>query len=395
MRIGINTLFMIPGHVGGTETYLRNLLRALSGIDTENEYFIYTNVENAGSFAGLSARFREISCYVRAKNRPWRIVFEQTTLPMLVARQCLDVLHSPGYTAPLMLRCASVVTMHDMNYHYFPEDWNAAALWTNRLLLPRVARHSTRILTVSDASRQAIVDVLRVPNDKLDVVYSGIDGNLVEAGPADEEAVRAKYNLPEQFILSVTASHPHKNLAGLVRSYAIASREWDETLPLVIVGIKGKYQRDLEGLVVSWQGRGRIVLTGWLSSKELSALYRAAKLFVFASKYEGFGFPVLEAMAVGVPVVSSNATSLPELVGDAGLLVDPNDEGAMAAAITRANCDQQLRRDLTARGREQSARFTWRAAAEGTLASYRKAVAENDTNVRHSRVKSLTTASKG
>jgi glycosyltransferase involved in cell wall biosynthesis len=376
VRIGINALYLIPSEVGGTETYLRSLLRALADVDAENEYLIYTNAENAGSFALPSERFREVGCPIPAKRRPARIAFEQAALPFLAARDRLDVLHSPGYTAPLVLRCASVVTMHDLNYHYFPEDWSAAALWVNRVLLPRVARRSTRILTDSEASRRAIVDVMRVPDGKLDVVYLGVDGNLVDTGPEDEQAIRAKHELPGQFILSVTASHPHKNLDGLVRSYALATRDWADPPPLVIVGIRGKYQHELGALVARQQGRGRIVLTGWVEAGELSALYRAATLFVFASKYEGFGFPVLEAMAAGVPVVSSNATSLPELVADGGLLVDPNDEPAMARAMTRAVADQELRRHLIARGHRQLARFTWRATAERTLASYQRAIVQ-------------------
>src|SRR5258708_6499013 len=134
MRIGINALYLIPGGVGGTETYLRNLLRQLQQSDRENEYIVYTNRENARSFALAAATLREVRCRVRAASRPRRILGGQLVLPLQAARDRLDVLHSPGYTAPLALGCAGVVTIHDMNYHYFPEDWPAPALWANRLL---------------------------------------------------------------------------------------------------------------------------------------------------------------------------------------------------------------------------------------------------------------------
>jgi glycosyltransferase involved in cell wall biosynthesis len=374
MRVGINALYLIPGGVGGTETYLRNLVRALQRIDRDNEYLIFTNAESAGTFALSAPNFREVASRLRATSRPARIVWEQTVMPVQARygrRGRVDVLHSAGYTAPLLPGCPSVVTIHDLNYHYFPEDWSRAALWANRVLIPLAARRATRIVTDSRASGRAICDVLRVREDKVDVVHLGVDGNLVATGADDEREVRRKHGLPGRFILCVTASHPHKNLGGLLRAYDMAAAGWPEAPPLVVVGIKGRHQSSLEETLARRQGPGRVVLTGWVDARELAALYRAAMLFVFPSRYEGFGFPVLEAMTAGTPVVSSNATSLPELVGDAGLLVDPDDAAAMADAIRRVAADDSLRRDLVARGARQAALFTWDAAAARTIASYR------------------------
>jgi glycosyltransferase involved in cell wall biosynthesis len=370
MRVGINALYLIPGAVGGTESYLRNLIRVLQEIDAEDEFVVFSNVESAGSFELHAPNFREVRCAVKAVGRPQRILWEQLLLP-LQARQ-LDVLHSPGYTAPLMMRPRSVVTIHDLNYHYFPEDWSRAALLANQLLIPRVARAATRVITDSHSSQQAIADILNVPGERIDVVHLGVDGNL--APPADESDVRSRYGIEGRFLLSVTASHPHKNLDGLLRAYALACRDWPSPPPLVIVGIKGQYQAELEATLAERKGPGRVILTGWIDPPILSGLYRAAHLFVFPSKYEGFGFPPLEAMISGVPVVSSHATSLAEIVGDAGLTFDPADENAMASAIRRAWDDEPLRRDLVARGRARAASFTWRRAAEMTLASYRRSL---------------------
>jgi glycosyltransferase involved in cell wall biosynthesis len=376
VRIGINALYLIPGKVGGTETYLRKLVHGLAQVDGDNEYLLYTNRENAGSFSLTAPNFREVRCPLRASFRPARLAWEQSVLPLQARRDRVDVLHSPGYTAPLVLGCAGVVTIHDMNYHFFPADWGRAALVAHRLLIPLVARRTTRILTVSEASRQAIGTVLGVASSKIDVVHSGIDGNLVDTGPADERAVRERHGLSGPFLLSVTASHPHKNLDGLLRIYDRAARDWPAAPALVIVGIKGRQQREIEEAQASRRGPGRVVLAGWVDDRSLSALYRGAAALVFPSKYEGFGFPVLEAMAAGLPVLSSNATSLPELVGDAGLLVDPADEEAMAKALRRLVDDGGLRASLIARGRQRAAAFTWRAAALGTLACYQSALAD-------------------
>jgi glycosyltransferase involved in cell wall biosynthesis len=371
LRIGLNALYLVPGAVGGTETYLRNLLRALQQIDHEDQFTLFTNAENAGTFELQAANFREVRCAVWAASAPRRILWEQLLLPRAVRRARLDVLHSPGYTAPLRMAAASVVTIHDVNYHFFPEDWPRATRWGNRLLIPRVARSADRILTDSRSSERAIAQVLRVPAERIDVVQLGVDGNLPP--PCEEARVRARLGIEGRYLLSVTAAHPHKNVDGLLRAYQRACRGWPSPPPLVLVATHGRHQARLRAHVLGWRGPGRVVLSGWLEPRELSSLYRGAHLFAFASRYEGFGFPPLEAMASGVPVVSSNAAALAEVLGDAGLTFDPTDEAAMAAAIRRGWDDERLRADLVARGRAHAATFTWRRTAERTLAAYRRA----------------------
>jgi glycosyltransferase involved in cell wall biosynthesis len=373
VRIGINALYLIPGGVGGTESYLRNLIRAYQELDRENDFYVFTNVENTGTFQLRSSNFVEVPCAVNAVNRPARILWEQIALPLQVARAHVDVLHSPGYTAPVLTSAASVVTIHDLNYHYFPEDWTTSGLWANRILIPAVAHSATRVLTISHSSALAITQVLRVPTSKVDVVYHGVDGNLPPPVPGEEARARDRFGLTGPFLLSVTASHPHKNLDGLVSAYELLCAEWDAPPTLVIVGIKGRQQDALERRLKASASRGRVVLTGWIEGETLAALYRAAHLFVFPSKYEGFGFPVLEAMACDVPVVSSVATSLAELVGDAGVVFDPESPRSMAQAIRSTWENHALRQTLVERGRAQAARFTWRRAAEQTLECYRRA----------------------
>lgn len=371
MRIGLNALFLIPGGVGGTESYLRRLLSALQGLDSGDELVVYANRENAGTFGLMGRGCREVVCPVRASRRAARIAWEQAALPLQAARDRIDVLHSPGYTAPLALGCASVVTIHDLNYHFHPEDWGRGALWAHRALVPAAARSATRVLTVSHASARALRDVLGVAAAKVDVVHPGVDGNLVATGADDERRVRERYRLPGRFVLAVSASHPHKNLDGLLAAYDRACGV--EAPDLVIAGIAGRARERIGSLLATRRGPGRVVMTGWLDPADLAALYRAASLLVCPSRYEGFGFPVLEAMSAGVPVVSSNAASLPEVVGDAALLVDPQDAAAMSSAMLRVLTDDGLRRELVARGYVRAARFSWAAAAAGTLASYRAA----------------------
>jgi glycosyltransferase involved in cell wall biosynthesis len=371
VRIGINALFLIPGKVGGSETYLRSLVRALEAHDAarEHDFVLYVNREAAGTFE--LERVREVRCPLDGENRVARLAYEQAVLPLQAARDRIELLHSPGYTGPLVLPCASIVSILDLNYHFHPEDWSTAGLWANRVLIPSVARRATRILTISESSRRAIIDVLGVPAAKISVSLLGADNNLVAPAPA--AATLAKFELDRPYIFTVTASHPHKNVDGLFRAYELACRDWPDPPPLVVVGIRGRHQERLEAIVRSWSGGGRIVFPGWVDAPTLAALYASARVFAFASKYEGFGIPVLEAMTTGVPVVSSNRTSLPEVCGDAALLVDPDDLQAFADALRRAWTDEPLRAAHIARGYQRAGELTWRRTAEATLAAYTRA----------------------
>ncbi|HUS31059.1 MAG TPA: glycosyltransferase family 1 protein, partial [Kofleriaceae bacterium] len=376
MRIGINALFLIPGKVGGSETYVRSLVRALQAVDDRNDYVLYTNVENAGSFDLTSPRWREVRAPIKATSRVARMGWEQAVLPLQTIRDRIDVLHSPGYTAPLALRCANLASILDLNYHFHPEDWTPAALRVNRALIPLVAKAATRILTISESSRGAIIDVLGIAPDKVSVSLLGADGNLVDAGPDPAGVVKEKFGLDGPYLFTVTASHPHKNVDGLFRAYELACRDWPSPPPLVVVGIRGRQQERLEAMVRDWKGGGRIVFPGWVDAPTLAALYRQARVFVFASKYEGFGIPPLEAMSVDVPVVSSNRTSLAEVCGDGAITLDPDDLALFAKEIRRVFDDETLRADLIARGRAQVAKFTWRRTAEVTIAEYERTVRE-------------------
>ena len=372
MRIGLNALFLIPGKVGGTESYVRKLLPALAAAASGDELVLYVADEAAGTFA-LPPNVREVRCDFRAERRQVRIAYEQARLPARAKRDGIDVLHSLGYTAPLVAGRPSVVTLHDLNYHFHPEDWSTAALWANRLLIPQVARRVTRVLTISESSRTAIRDVLGIPGDRIDVVYNGAADNIADASDAAVADARRMFELPGDYVLTVTATHPHKNLDGLLAAYERLCADWDAPPPLVVVGIRGRDHARIEQAATR-APRGRIVVTGWVDAGVLAALYRGARAFVFASKYEGFGFPVLEAMSVGVPVASSNAASLPELVGDAAVTFDPADPAQIADATRRVFEDESLRRSLIPRGRERASQFTWARCAAETLAVYRRAL---------------------
>jgi glycosyltransferase involved in cell wall biosynthesis len=395
MRIGINTLFLIPGKVGGSETYLRKTLAELVRLDEARpaepvqaesaqsvraqsdqyvQYVLFTNRENAGTFREAARpNVEPVACNVRATSRPRRILYEQRVLPKLVRRHGCDVLWSPGYTAPLRLRCPSVVSTFDMQFVHHPEDFPRSALWATRYLVPRAARKAAAILTLSEYSKRDIVEHCRVPAGRVHVTYLAADKSAGGEIPDDEQrAVLERLGLDAGYILTVANAWPHKNVPALVRAHALLPDECARRL--VITGIRGRGMGGVEADVARSRYRDRVVISGWLTERELWILYRNAGVFAFPSLFEGFGLPVLEAMAAGVPVVSSNAASLPEVYGDAALSVDPRDERAMADAIERVLRDETLARDLVERGRRNLTRFSWRKTAEQTLAVIRSVV---------------------
>ncbi len=375
MRIGLNALYMIPGGVGGTERYARKLIENLARVAPSHDVIVFSNREAADTWGTLPTNVEVRACSVDARSRPQRIAYEQVRLPLLARSAKLDVLHSLGYTAPLagsrIARCPSVVTLHDLNYHFHPEDWERMGLAANRLLIPRVARAVTRVLTISHASEHAIHEVLGIPSADIDVVYHGVDGNLVALTAAEQAQHLASLELTPGYFLSVTASHPHKNLATLFAAYDRVCRRWPDAPPLVVVGIPG---RDHERVKAEAASR-RVILTGWVDDAVLSALYRGAGAFVFTSRYEGFGFPVLEAMSVGVPVISSNAASLAELIEGAATSVSPNDADGFATGMLEAVRSQAMRHALIDRGKARAAAFTWAKCARETLEVYERAIA--------------------
>jgi glycosyltransferase involved in cell wall biosynthesis len=362
-RIGVNALYLIPGGVGGTEIYLRELLAALASLDTTNEYFVFTNMETGQDLTPRQANFHWKPQAVHATFRPARILWEQTVLPLEAWRYSLDVLFNPGFTMPLAGRCPSVTTFHDLQHKRYPEyfRWFDLPFW--RFLLWAAAHRSRRLIAVSEATRADLLRFYRLPADRITVIAHGVNPEFF--------ALRKPERPPaeEPYLLCVSTLHPHKNVERLVRAYARKPREQK----LVLAGLRGFQASAIEALIAELGVGERISIPGWLPRQELMRLYEGAHAFVYPSTFEGFGMPVLEAMAAGIPVTCSDIPALREVAGDAGneaaLFFDPSDEDAIAAALDRIATDIELRRTLAKAGPERARPFTWRRTAEKTLAA--------------------------
>ncbi len=355
----------------GISHYVEQVLIQLGQIDRSNRYSVYTTRGLDQRTLGLPDNFRVIPSHFPTINPRVRIPWEQLLAPLLLRRSGADLFHGVHSVVPVSCPVPSVVTVHDLAFIRFPQTFRAY----NRIYLDVATRLSVRraarILVVSEHTRREVIGLLGVAPERVVVTPNAVREHFRPPDPAVLETFRARKGLPEHFVLYVGTLEPRKNLTTLLEAYAeVAQRQ---AAPLLVGGGKGwlydaVFQR-LEALGL----RERVRFVGYLDEAELPLWYAAATVFVFPSIYEGFGMPPLEAMACGTPVVASNTSSLPEVVGDAGLTVSPYDPAALAEAISRLLDDADLRQELRERGLRQVRAFSWRVTAERTLAAYEAA----------------------
>ena len=342
LRIGVNALYLIPGGVGGTEIYLRNLLAALAEIDSVNQYVVFTNRETGADLVPRRANFVNAPQGVNAAFRPARILWEQLVLPFAVSGHRLDVLFNPGFTAPIICGCPMVTVFHDLQHKRHPEyfRWFDLPFWN--FFLWASARRSRGLIAVSGATRD---DLERYYGVKSRVIHHGVEREFFEIARARE---------PKDYLLCVSTSHPHKNLIALLRAFGQAGG-----LPcLVMTGVRGFAAREVEEMA------GDLVkITGWIPRMELYELFRGARGFIYPSTFEGFGMPVLEAMAAGVPVACSDIPPLREIAGSTVHYFDPASETEIRDALERLAAGGIP----TEAAQERAAEFTWEKTARETL----------------------------
>jgi glycosyltransferase involved in cell wall biosynthesis len=358
-RIGINALYLIPGGVGGTEVYLRSLLAALASIDTTSQYVIYINRETGDDLAPAAPNFLTVKLPVRAVNRPARILHEQFALPGRLRRDRIDVLLNPGFTAPVFAPCPQVTVIHDLQHKRHPEyfRWFDLPFW--RLSVWAAVKRSQRLIAVSEATRADLLTYYRVAPEKVTVVEHGVDDRFF--------AIAGERTCIEPFLLCVSTLHPHKNVERLVRVFArLLPRH--PGLRLVLAGMKGFQTSPVEALIASLGLGSHVELTGWIPREQLYDYFRRAAAFVYPSTFEGFGMPVVEALAAEVPLACSDIEPLRGIVRGAAWLFHPEDEAGMERAIERL-----LRGE--APGAPNPAReYSWTTSAQATLRALRSVV---------------------
>ncbi len=301
-----------------------------------------------------------------------RIAWEQLAAPFVLARLRPDLLHGMAFSLPVLWRGPSVVTIFDLSFLRYPERLSASRRLYLRAVTGASARRAQRVIAISEDGRAEISALLGVPPERIDVAYPGVDPAYTPHPPEEVAAFRQQHGLPDRFILYLGTLEPRKNLDTLLRAYARLPQRG--AVKLVLAGAKGWDTAPIFRLIDALALTADVVIPGFIAGDLLPMWYNAAEVFAYPSVYEGFGIPLVEAMACGAPVIASNAASLPEAVGSAGVLVPPTDVEAWVGALARLLDDEPARRDLAARGLEQVRKFSWIDTARQTAVAYHRAL---------------------
>ena len=367
MRIGINALYLLPGRVGGTEVYIRNLVKWLLKIDAENEYFIFINKESAGIFEEFSPRLNIVMCPIHAQRRPVRVLWEQIALPMQIKKRNIDLLLSAGMTAPFLCPARSVLVLYDLQHVNQPWNFPKVFLFFLKALIYLSAKTSDSIITISEKVKGDIVKHYGIPPERVHAIHIGIDtGSFFIRKPAELKPVIDKYRLPSRFILYPAASLPHKNHERLLEAFKTVKKE-EKTLKLLLTGARDYGHENIERKIKELDLKDDVIFLGWLPHEDMPAIYCASTLLIFPSLHEGFGMPVIEAFASGVPVVCSDIEPLKEIAEGAALFIDPYNPESIAEGILKVLNDGKLRQELIKNGLERAKNFRWEVLAEKTL----------------------------
>ena len=367
----------------GIGRYTRELIRAVTRLDTQTEYVL---------LSGSGGMLREQREALRAEPWPanvaWRhlpltdqqmaILWQRMHLPLPVEwiTGPVDLYHSPDFALAPVRRAKTVLTVHDLSFMRHPGCFSPALLAYLLRTVPESVRRANLVLADSESTRVDLIELLRVPPERTAVVYPGVDGRFTPEKAPDEAQALARYGIEGPYVLGLGTLQPRKNLARLITAYGHLVREQRVPHDLVIGGSRGWLYEEIDEAIEELEFPERVRLIGFVADEDLPALYRGADAFAFPSLYEGFGIPVLEAMACGTPVVTSNTSSLPEAAGDAALLIDPKDVEALTHALWCLLSDESLRDILRAKGFEQAVRFSWEGAAKALFELYSRTIRE-------------------
>jgi glycosyltransferase involved in cell wall biosynthesis len=369
MRVGIDAR-LVYYHQAGTARYCLQLMRALARINQEDQFTIFQSRRDSRQLVS-QANFQIRRIWTPSHHR-----LEQHLLSLELRLSPLDVLHSPDFIPPFRRRCRSIITIHDLAFLLYPQFLTrSSARYYGQI--DQAVRHTDHIIAVSESTRRDIVRLLGVPEQMITVVYEAPRQQFHQLTDVDPRPrLQKRFGLERDFVLFVGTIEPRKNIPTLLSAFQQVLHHYHPDVDLVLAGAPGWLTDDVYGLVGRLGLTGRAHFLGRVSDEELLWLYNQARMLVMPSFYEGFGLPTLEAMACGCPVIVANVSSLPEVVGDAGLLFDPLDADALTVAIWRLLSDPTLRRELIEKGLKRSACFSWERAARETLDLYRRVAGE-------------------
>lgn len=364
MKIGIDARTLSVR--GGPRTYVDNLIRTLPILDEKNEYIVFYNKKE------FLTKYENVKgVIVKPDNIYFQLIWDQVLLPISLKKEKVDLVHNTKSSTSIINPCYSVVTIHDI----IPIVYKQTEKFTNylywNLQIPLAAKHANQIITVSESAKKDIVNYYKIREDKISVIYNGVSEKFrIIESKKELDQIKSLYSLPDKYILYVGTLQPRKNLPLLIKSYGKLVADKKITHKLLIVGREGWKYSAIFSLIKELHLEKDIIITGYIQDDDLPYIFNLANLFVYPSIYEGFGLPPLEAMACGIPVITSNTSSLPEVVGNAGIMINPYDVDCLAKVMFEALTNEGLRRDMIKKGLERSKLFSWEKTARETLKVY-------------------------
>ncbi|MBV9950892.1 MAG: glycosyltransferase family 4 protein [Acidimicrobiia bacterium] len=371
MKVGVNLLWLVPGQVGGTEEYAVRLLEHVADVKGV-EITVFAGRAALDAHPFLRSAFRAAEGPVTG-GRPGRVVTEATWLAAQSRRRDLDLVHHLGGTTPLVRGAPAIVTIHDLQPLEHPEAFSAVKRHWLARMLPHAVRNARFVVAVSEFTARAVQERLGVARDRIRVVRHGFDPPKDALPPAEIERVRTRYDLGSAWVTYPAATWRHKNHVTLVRAFAPIAAD-DPDVTLVLTGGAAEAEDDVRREINRLRLDGRIRRTGRVPRADVDALIAGARAVAVPSTFEGFGAPVAEAFALGAPVVASACTALPEVAGDAALLLDPLDVDAWTKALHRLLTEPGLRAELVEAGRRRATELTWDQPVEALVTTWRDAL---------------------
>lgn len=373
MKIGIDCRTILDsesGEVAGVGHYTFNLVKNLLEIDRKNKYVLFFDkkVGEASSFKKENSEIRFFPYKEYKKYLP--IIYSHLLIASVVSREKLDVFHSPASTIPLAYNKNSVVTIHDLAIYKNPE-WFPKQLFSTKVSVPQSLRKARKIIAVSEYTKKDLIDILKIPEEKIEVVLNGVE-KREDINENDKEKIKDKFNIKNNYILFIGTLQPRKNITGLIDAFdKLRGSRIFENYQLVIAGNKGWDYDNIFEKVKNKALTKKVIFTKYISKRDKLRLLNAASCFCFPSFYEGFGLSILEAMQQGIPVITSNITSTKEIGGDASLLVDPYKISSISQALKKVLQDETLRNELVAKGYSHAKKFSWAKCTKKTLEIYK------------------------
>ncbi|MDH3674895.1 MAG: glycosyltransferase family 4 protein [Anaerolineae bacterium] len=374
-RIGLNAHLLSTSETyrgAGISWYIVNLLRNL--VQVSPEFLDYYAFLGDRPFKDDAALPRLHTSRLPTQRPAIRIFWEQCIQPLALRRTGVDLLHALAFVAPRLAPCPFVVTVYDLSFLRYSEAFRPVNRWYLKHFTTDSVRKARAVITISESTRRDVIDLLGAAPEKVHTIYCGVDASFRQFPAEQIAAFRAAQGLPDQFVLYLGTLEPRKNVTGLIRAYARWRERDVKAPPLIVAGAKGWYYDEIFQLVESLGLANAVRFPGYIPQESLPLWYNSASLFVYPSHFEGFGLPVLEAMACGTPVITSTASSLPEVTGTNGAarLVEPDDTAALAQALAEVMGQPDLRDTMSRQGRVRAATFSWQKTARETVAVYRK-----------------------